>query len=110
VSKPVVRCILRTVDVGGHNAIDISPCNDGTERDPAFVDSFDVVPNPGNSIGDARVNSYCSEECSGIRDVGIVGNKEHGKPYTTDQGKGNVEDASTTQSIGSEPNETCLIN
>ena len=59
--NPMPRSILRRrsslIDIRAHNAVEISPANDETHRDAAFVDAFGVVGDPDDGVGDAGVDS-----------------------------------------------------
>jgi hypothetical protein len=46
VAKPVKRFVCCTVDVAGHDAVQVAPSNDESKRDTAFVHAFGVVCAP----------------------------------------------------------------
>jgi len=49
--------VLAAVDVGGDDAVEVSPADDEADGDAAFVDAFDVVGGPGDGVGDGGVYS-----------------------------------------------------
>ena len=63
--------ISLSVDVRGHNAVEIAPSNHEAEGDAPFVDAFDVVGGPGDGVADAGVDAKCTEEDAGVLNVWI---------------------------------------
>ena len=61
------------VDVTADNAVEITPADDETEDYTTFVNAFDIIAHPRDSIGDARVDSHCSKEGACILHMRISG-------------------------------------
>ena len=74
-------------------SVQVSPGNDGSKGDPTTVHSVTVVPNPGDCIRDARIDSTGSQKDRKIRQGCAFGDRQNEKPEDTNTGHANIENA-----------------
>lgn len=70
-----------TVDITAHYTIQISPAYDEAEGHATFVDTFSVVRNPRDGIGNTGVDSKSAKKCPSVLNVWVSTAEEHGKAY-----------------------------
>ena len=63
--------VLAAVDVGGDDAVEVSPADDEADGDAALVDALDVVGGPGDGVADAGIDSQSAEVDSCILHGGL---------------------------------------
>lgn len=97
--------IAADVDITGDDAIEITPSDDESKNDTTLVDAFDVVTNPGDGIGNARIDSKGAEECSRISNSSVVSTKEHTETDHADYGDAHVAQATLMGAISEPTNE-----
>ena len=51
------RRVRAAVDVGGDDAVEVSPADDEADGDAALVDALDVIGDPADGVGDAGVDT-----------------------------------------------------
>src|SRR5271170_5903251 len=107
-TQPIPGRIFRTINIGGHYAIQISPCNNCPKHDASFVHSLDIVADPGDRIGNARIYSNSSEERACVGDVRISCCHEHCESGATDTCKRDIPNTSPPGSICSETDKHSL--
>jgi hypothetical protein len=82
--RPMARLetwsILGSVDIRGHDPVEIAPADDEPKGDATLVHSFNVVGCPGDGISDARVDSHCAQKGAGILYVRVGGGCSQNQP------------------------------
>lgn len=77
------RSILGSVNVRGHDPVEITPADDEPKGDTTLVHPFNVVGRPGDGVSDARVDSHCAQKGAGILYVSIRGACSQTQQHTT---------------------------
>ena len=99
-TRPILRRGIGLIDVRTDNTVQISPPDDETQRDAAFVDSLGVVRGPDYGVCDARVDSQCAKEGSGILDARGGTGYQHGEADHAEDGDADVAEAALTGAVG----------
>src|ERR1700737_3248807 len=105
----VPRSIHLAIDIRRHNTVKVSPRNDRTERYTAFVYSFNVISDPGDGVGDTRVDPHGAQKRSGVGNLGIACSEKHCVPRGADKSKHNVEYATTSSKVRCETHSNSLL-
>ena len=98
--RPILRRCLSLIDVRANNAVEIAPADDESHSDTAFVDTFGVVGDPDDGVGDARVDAEGAEKGAGVADAGVGSGDEHGEADHAEDGGEDIAEASLFGSIG----------
>ena len=88
------------IDIRANNAVEIAPADDEAHCDTTFVDTFGIVGNPHDGVGDAGVNAKGAEEGAGVADGGVGGSEQHGEADHAEDGGEDVAETSLFGSIG----------
>lgn len=93
-SLPVLWRILWAVDIAADNTVQISPSDDESQRDTTLVDTFGVVGDPGDGVGDARVDAQRAQESPGVLHTWRFGTEKHGEANYSKQGNSDIAQTS----------------
>lgn len=93
------RAFALDVDVGRDDSVEIAPADDYAQDDSALVDAVDVVGDPGERVGDARVDAHGAEEGSGILDAWVGRADQHAEPDDRQAGYSHAEISSEAAAI-----------
>lgn len=88
------------VDITTHYTIQISPAYDEAESHATFVDTFIIVRDPRNGVGNTGVDSKSAQKCSSVLNVRVSTAEEHGKAYNGKQGDAHIADATLFGAVG----------
>jgi hypothetical protein len=71
------RGIASLVYVGRDDTVQVTPTDNKSQDDSAFVDAFDVVAHPGDGVGDARIDAESAEESACVSNGRSVTTNKH---------------------------------
>ena len=99
-SGPIFRRCLSLIDIRANNAVQVAPTDDESHCDTTFVDTFGIVGDPNDSVGDARVDAEGAKEGASVADGGGWSGDEHGEADHSEDGGDDIAKASLLGSIG----------
>lgn len=102
VPRPEVRALAGEVDVGRDDAVEVAPADDHAEHEGALEGALGVVVEPGERVGDGRVDARGAEEGAGVLDLEVVGAEEHDEAGHADEHGEDVAVATVAGVIGEE--------
>ncbi|GJD04251.1 hypothetical protein ColKHC_13076 [Colletotrichum higginsianum] len=83
------RLVLE-VDVGRDDAVEVAPADDHAEHDGALEGALGVVDDPGERVGDGRVDAGGAEEGAGVLDLRVARDDEEDEADDADDDGGDV--------------------
>lgn len=96
----IAGLVPHAVNVTTHYTIQISPANDKAESDATFIDTFSVVRNPRDGVGNTGVNAKSAKKCPSVLNMWISTAEEHGKAYNGKQRDAHIADAALFGTVG----------
>lgn len=87
-------------DIAGYDPVEVAPSDNKAKNNTTLVDPFDIVRDPRDGVGDARVDPESAEECAGVLDPRFVGAEEHSEADDTEEGDSDVAEAPSASPIG----------
>lgn len=96
----VLGPVAPLVDVAADHAVEVPPPDHEPHRDAALVDALGVVGDPGDGVGDARVDAEGAEEGAGVLDPGAGGGEEHREADGAQDGGGDVAEPALAGAVG----------
>lgn len=100
VSLSVLWRILDSVNVAADDTVQIPPSDDEPQGDTTLVDTFGVVGDPGDGVGDGRVDAQRAQECPGVLNTSRFGTQKHGEPDDSNQGNAYIAKPSLAGFVG----------
>ena len=99
VPRPILGFILVSVNIAADNAVQIPPPDDEPHGDAALVHALGVVADPGDGVGDARVDAEGAEEGARVLDAGGGAGEEHGEADDAEDGDAHVAEAAALGAV-----------
>ena len=99
-TRTILWCRLRLIDIRTHNSIQISPSNHKSHSDAPLVHALGVIGDPDDGVGDAGVDAKGAEEGSGIAETRGGAGDEHAETYHAEDGDEDVTEAALAGAIG----------
>lgn len=84
-------CFGLDVDVGRDNSVKIAPADHYSQDDSALVDAVDVVGDPGERVGDTRVDAHSTEEGSCVLNSWVGRADQKTEAHNPDAGYAHAE-------------------
>ena len=109
-TSPEIRRIGLSVNIRGHQPVEIRPRNDGPVKHTPFIYSLDIARRPGHAISDARIHSARTKESCGVQEVSICRCSQDREADTRYRSECNVENTSRIQSIACKTNRDTLTS
>lgn len=96
----IAGLIPHAVDVTTHYTIQISPAYDKAKSHATFIDTFSVVRNPRDGVGNTGVYAKSAKKCPSVLNMWISTAEEHGKTYNGKQRDAHIADAALFGTVG----------
>lgn len=94
-----MRAFGLDVDVGRDDSVEIAPADDYAQDDSALVDAVDVVGDPGERVGDARVDAHGAEEGPCVLNAWVGRADQHAESDDCQAGYAHAEISSEAAAI-----------